>query len=163
MYFLAISTNIPQRLKTGFVVQGHKSFLKNRWKKWAAADSEINIFAWYLSACVESVQTAVAALGPVSRLPPRSSNPLPRLLSLKSSWMESGWITGWLRPSSSSGLASPLNSSSRSTATACCACVMAKGGWEPPSLKCVCSSELTYSITLRNIETNSVWELVGKC
>ncbi len=24
MYFLAIATNIPQRLKTGFVVQGHK-------------------------------------------------------------------------------------------------------------------------------------------
>ncbi len=23
MYFLAIATNIPQRLKTGFVVQGH--------------------------------------------------------------------------------------------------------------------------------------------
>ncbi len=24
MYFLAIATNIPQRLKTGFVLQGHK-------------------------------------------------------------------------------------------------------------------------------------------
>ncbi len=26
--FLAIATNIPQRLKTGFVVQGHKYYLK---------------------------------------------------------------------------------------------------------------------------------------
>ncbi len=28
--FLAIATNIPQRLKTGFVVQGHISFLNKK-------------------------------------------------------------------------------------------------------------------------------------
>ncbi len=30
--FLAIATNIPQRLKTGFVVQGHKYYLKQFFK-----------------------------------------------------------------------------------------------------------------------------------
>ncbi len=33
MFFLAIATNIPQRLKTGFVVLGHK---------WSAAEIETN-------------------------------------------------------------------------------------------------------------------------
>ncbi len=32
VYFLAIATNIPQRLKTGFVLQGHIYFLSNKYK-----------------------------------------------------------------------------------------------------------------------------------
>lgn len=103
----------------------------------------------HLSACVESVHTALAALGPVSRLPPLSSRPFPRPPSFNSSGMDRGWMTGWLipSPSSLSGLGSP--SGSRPRSTACWACVMARWGWALlPSLKWVCSRELMYSTTL---------------
>lgn len=49
----------------------------------------------HLSACVDSVHTALAAPVPVIRLPVFRSRPRPPLLlSLSSSWMERGWMTG---------------------------------------------------------------------
>lgn len=104
----------------------------------------------YRSAWVESVHTALAALVPMSKLPPRRSKPFTWLLSRRSSWMDTGWMTGFPRLSSSSGTGSALSSSPGSvTATACCVWVIARGGCKLPSLKWVCSSELTYSITLK--------------
>lgn len=110
---------------------------------------ETNLWILYLSACVESVQTTLAALLPVRRLPRRRSKPFTLLLSRNSSWMEVGWMTGWLRLSSSSGTDSTLSSRFRITDEACWDCVMVIGGWELPSLKWLCSNELTYSTTLK--------------
>lgn len=108
----------------------------------------------HLSACVDSVHTALAALVPVIRLPVFPSRPRPPLLlSLSSSWMDRGWMTGWLRPrSEESELGSQLSSSPRSTPAACWLCwvmVVREGGCEELSLKWVCSRELMYSVTLR--------------
>lgn len=107
----------------------------------------------YLSACVESVRTALAALVPLSRLPPRKSKALPLLLSLMRSWIETGWMTGWLlRVVSCSGVsawgASPGSESGCSPVGACCGWVMVREGWAAPSLKWLCSSVLIYSHTL---------------
>lgn len=109
---------------------------------------------FYLSACVESVRTALAALVPHSRLPPRKSKALPLLLSLMRSWIETGWMTGWLLSVvSCSGVsawgASPGSESGCSPPGACCDWVMVREGWAAPSLKWVCSSVLMYSHTLR--------------
>lgn len=109
---------------------------------------------FYLSACVESVRTALAALVPHSRLPPRKSKALPLLLSLTSSWIETGWMTGLLlRVVSCSGVSawgdSPGSESGCSPPGAWGDWVMVREGWETPSLKWVCSSVLMYSHTLR--------------
>lgn len=103
---------------------------------------------------MESVRTALAALVPHSRLPPRKSKALPLLLSLTSSWMETGWMTGLLlRVVSCSGVcsweASPSSVSECGPPGACCDWVMVRQGWEVPSLKWVCSRVLMYSHTLR--------------
>lgn len=167
----------PRSFRNCWLWQTLSSLVKFNWSKWlkrtkirpTAAqkgpfwycfenkDSDSKKGCWqqcfYLSACVESVRTALAALVPHSRLPPRKSKALPLLLSLMRSWMETGWMTGWLlRVVSCSGLsawgASPGSESGCCPPGACWDWVMVREGWAAPSLKWVCSSVLMYSHTL---------------
>lgn len=55
-----------------------------------------NLKNTYLSTCVDSVQTALAALLELIKLFPRKSNARPLVASLIRSWMGTGWMTGLL-------------------------------------------------------------------
>lgn len=123
----------------------------------------------HLSACVDSVSTALAALLPVMRLPPRKSQARPRPPSLMSSWMERGWMTGaMLSELSCSGLCSGGEPSpSRSPRSpgppgAFWGWLMVSAGWEAPSLKWVCSKVPTYSHTLERVASQRLLKVAAQ-
>lgn len=118
---------------------------------------------------MDNVHKAFVALVPLIRLPLLRSIMLrpPRPSSLRRSWMDTGWMTGWLR--SSSGASEPvsqLSSGSRSIVVnfwPCWVMVVSDGGCEEPSLKWVCSRELMYSVTLGGETEREIKKLRYKC